>query len=302
VGEREYGPDAEAAISAKLRECRVRFLVVAPSAIPEAQATLIRELNPPMNDHPGQKPRWRIDEVRAILGVSPEPPETDRETSVTTLSSRSRRLAEVEAFLGVAGLKVEIEPIPLGPYRYVWRLVWDPNKSPLLVVGLMPSTADDDHADATVAKLIAIAAGPHPEVGEAEGFGELVMMNMFARRPMPSHRRAALNLEFVDPVGDNDAWISREAETVRVRRGTVVAAWGGDGWSRHGIVLSLLGGAVCCFGMTQALEAGGIGFPLSASRSRVDESAALLPYLDDRASRRLMNRALEEHNGMRQSR
>jgi len=215
---------------------------------------------------------------------------------VNTFSSRPRRLHEIEEYLGVENLKIQVEPSPLGMYRYVWRLSWDASKRPLLVVGLMPSTADEEHADATVAKLIAIANNPHPEVGTT-GFGELLVMNMFARRPMPNHRRAAADFDFVDAVGDNDVWIQREARKVRRRRGTVAVAWGGDGWSRHGKVLSLLGSEVWCFGTTKPLTrpaSGGRGFPLSASRSRVAETAKFEPYLDNASAQRLLRRKREE--------
>jgi hypothetical protein len=70
-------------------------------------------------------------------------------------------------------------------YRYVWRLRWDPEKPPLLVAGLIPSTADEDrkNLDATVRYCIDVARSSHPEAGEraANGFGELIVVNMFAR-------------------------------------------------------------------------------------------------------------------------
>ena len=79
VGHRKYEPHAEQSISAKLRECEVRFLVLPPSLIAQAQADLIRELDPPMNDHPGQVPRWRIAEVREILAItSRDQPQPER--------------------------------------------------------------------------------------------------------------------------------------------------------------------------------------------------------------------------------
>ena len=73
VGTRKYGHAAEEAISSKLRECELRFLSVQVEGIAEAQSDLIRKLDPPMNDHPGQIPRWRIDEVRKILEVDSPP-------------------------------------------------------------------------------------------------------------------------------------------------------------------------------------------------------------------------------------
>jgi len=57
---------------------------------------------------------------------------------VKTFSSRPRKLHEVEEYLGIEGLKIQVEPSPLRMYRYVWRLTWDPSKRPLLVVGLAP--------------------------------------------------------------------------------------------------------------------------------------------------------------------
>jgi hypothetical protein len=70
TGHRKYEPHAEQSISSKLRECDVRFLVLLPSLIAQAQAELIHKLDPPMNDHPGQVPRWRIAEVREILAIT----------------------------------------------------------------------------------------------------------------------------------------------------------------------------------------------------------------------------------------
>ena len=84
------------------------------------------------------------------------------EESVKTFSSRPRKLHEVEEYLGVEGLKIQVEPFPLGMYRYVWRLSWDANKRPLLIAGLMPSTADEEHADATVAMFHRDCEQPAP--------------------------------------------------------------------------------------------------------------------------------------------
>jgi hypothetical protein len=93
TGPRAYGREAEQSISTKLLECDVRFLAVDPALIDAAQAELIRELDPPMNDHPGQVPRWRINEVREFLAIAPQstmaPAALDKEEAV-----RSARLAE----------------------------------------------------------------------------------------------------------------------------------------------------------------------------------------------------------------
>lgn len=76
TGFRAYGKDAEETISGKLLECEVRFLLVPLELIDQVQADLIHELDPPMNDHPGQVPRWRVDEVREILAITAQRPTT----------------------------------------------------------------------------------------------------------------------------------------------------------------------------------------------------------------------------------
>ena len=73
IGKRAYGYSAEETISSKLRECELRFLSVPVEAIADAQSDLISKLDPPMNDHPGQVPRWRRNEVREILEVDSPP-------------------------------------------------------------------------------------------------------------------------------------------------------------------------------------------------------------------------------------
>jgi len=82
---RRYGREAERRITEKLRECDVRFCVLPREEVSPTQTQLIVALDAPMNDHAGQVPRWRIDEVRRILGIdiedessAPPPPATPR--------------------------------------------------------------------------------------------------------------------------------------------------------------------------------------------------------------------------------
>ncbi len=121
-------------------------------------------------------------------------------------------------------------------HRYVWRLRWSDEepRNPLLVVGLIASTADERQDDPTVRKCIEIAA--------RNRHTELVMLNMFSRWPTPDHRDAAINPLLVDVVDPANDQCTREW-TMRVREsgGTIVAAWGNDGWSRHTEVLSHTG-------------------------------------------------------------
>jgi hypothetical protein len=169
-------------------------------------------------------------------------------------------------------------------YRYVWRLRWDLKKPLLLVAGLIPSTADEKSADRTVQYCIDIARFPHPEAGEhaANGYGELIVVNMFARYNTPRHKQAD-KVDVFDLVGkDNDQHISAEARVVRERGGTIVAAWGADGWSRHGRVRSLLcqhADELWCFGTEDTEGRTANGFPNHPGRQgalRVHPGAVVL--------------------------
>lgn len=97
TGERAYGRDAEQAISLKLLECELRFHPVLPTLIDETQAQLIGELDPPMNDHPGEVPRWSIDDVREILAITTRrptapAPKADKEAVMSSQLAESQRV------------------------------------------------------------------------------------------------------------------------------------------------------------------------------------------------------------------
>ncbi len=94
TGFRAYGKDAEETISGKLLECEVRFLPVALELIDQVQADLIRELDPPMNDHPSQVPRWRADDVREILAVTAQRPTTPSAPGTKDKALKSPAVAE----------------------------------------------------------------------------------------------------------------------------------------------------------------------------------------------------------------
>lgn len=111
VGTRKYGREAEARISAKLRECEVRFLVVAPIHMAATQAALIRELDPAMNDHPGQVPRWRIDEVREILEINFPNPVGDRQDRAVDAHAHLKSLVgqEIKTFRGYPNTVLSVD-------------------------------------------------------------------------------------------------------------------------------------------------------------------------------------------------
>lgn len=154
-------------------------------------------------------------------------------------------------FRSEADLRIEAEFSDDCNYRYVWQLRWSDKRpeKPLLVVGLVPSTADERQDDPTVRKCIKIAAD--------NGHDELIMLNLFAAWPTANHREAAIAGRLLDAVGpDNDRHIKEQATRVRESGGKIVAAWGNDGWSRHSQVLSLLGDEVHCFGTSRFARKG----------------------------------------------
>lgn len=124
-------------------------------------------------------------------------------------------------------------------YRYVLWREWDidsltgcsddlahPDKF-LMVIGLNPSTADEDHDDPTLRKCIGFA--------KRWGFGALCMTNLFAFR---ATQPKDMKME-ADPIGpDNDASLLRCA----AEAGMILAAWGKDGkhLKRDAEVINLL--------------------------------------------------------------
>lgn len=117
---------------------------------------------------------------------------------------------------------------PCRRYRYtLWR-EWDDcfwgladdrpqAKQFLMVIGLNPSTADEQIDDPTIRRCMGFA--------KRWGYGALCMTNLFAwRDTKPEHMKAA-----AEPCGeDNGHWLTEVADDA----GMILAAWG-----RHGSFL-----------------------------------------------------------------
>jgi hypothetical protein len=117
-----------------------------------------------------------------------------------------------------------------GRYRWWLRRGWDPDRPPLVFVGLNPSLADAGRDDPTLRRLVGY--------GRRWGFGSVEVLNLFALvAACPAQLRRV-----EDPVGAaNDAWIRRCLQ----RPGAVVwLGWGNGGpWrGRDRAVLALLAG------------------------------------------------------------
>lgn len=99
-------------------------------------------------------------------------------------------------------------------YRYkLWR-TWDNEKSPLIFIGLNPSTADETVDDATIIRCTNRA--------KLWGYGGLIMLNLFAYRATnPNDMKKAQN-----PIGDNNDDFLKEILSMDT---LTIAAWGTHG-------------------------------------------------------------------------
>ena len=136
-------------------------------------------------------------------------------------------------------------------YRYFLYRIWNEKAARLAVVGLNPSTADEDHDDATVRQCMAYA--------RRWGMGGLYMLNLFGWRA--TDPRALLKA--VDPVGEeNDTHLL----TYCLDADLILAAWGVGGGllDRDRAVLRLLDGLdVMCLGTTKE------GYPRHPLRNKL---------------------------------
>jgi hypothetical protein len=129
---------------------------------------------------------------------------------------------------------------PIDPkYRYVLCRDWNQGPKPLphmVVIGLNPSSADEQYDDRTVRRCINFA--------RREGFGSLTMINAFALRATNPYELYSNE----NPVGpDNDHWIATECGSAS----KIVVAWGKHGRykNRQERILYLLGAEkLYCFG------------------------------------------------------
>ena len=112
-------------------------------------------------------------------------------------------------------------------YRYaLWR-TWDESKPYAMIIGLNPSTADENENAPTITRCINFA--------KSWGYGGVCVTNLFAfRATVPSDMKASN-----DPIGtENDAWLYKLAKEAAI----IVAAWGNDGsyLNRSGAIMGVL--------------------------------------------------------------
>ena len=99
-------------------------------------------------------------------------------------------------------------------YRYALLRNCDKSKPYLIIIGLNPSTADENKNDPTITRCI--------NFSKSWGFGEVCVTNHFAyRATVPSDMKTSKN-----PIGtENDAWIYKLSKEASI----IVAARGNDG-------------------------------------------------------------------------
>lgn len=126
-------------------------------------------------------------------------------------------------------------------YRYsLWR-IWDEEKTPVVFIGLNPSTADEMKDDPTIRRCMGFA--------RRWGYGGIYMVNLFAYRATSPRDLFAFK---ADPIGhNNDATLHHYTGMPCV---LVVAAWGNHGtFLGRGLeVAQALKVSMHCFGYTKA--------------------------------------------------
>lgn len=102
-----------------------------------------------------------------------------------------------------------------GPHRYSLTREWLPERRPMVVIGVNPSTADATTNDPTIRRCLGFAY--------AAGCGSLVMVNLFAWRATDVRELGGNHGDVVGP--RNDAALLAACQ---LPRAIVVAAWGSD--------------------------------------------------------------------------
>ena len=125
-------------------------------------------------------------------------------------------------------------------FRYaLWR-EWDLlNFRYCVIIGLNPSTADENLDDPTIRRCIGFA--------KAWGYGAMCIGNLFAFRATDPKQM----MDASDPVGpDNDHYL----RTMCKDAGLVVVAWGNHGqhMDRARKVVQILRKPMSCFGLTKS--------------------------------------------------
>lgn len=103
---------------------------------------------------------------------------------------------------------------PCRKYRYVLKIIWDSSKKPQMILGLNPSSADEENDDPTIRRCIDFA--------QRWGAGGLVMCNAAAYRATDPRVMLAFD---GDKVGEENTVAYLESIAAQCRN-KPIAAWG----------------------------------------------------------------------------
>ena len=119
-----------------------------------------------------------------------------------------------------------------GLYRYFLTRVWDVQLPVLAFILLNPSTADDEHDDATVIRCV--------DYAKRWGYGGIEVYNLYAFRA--TNPRELIREKY--PVGrDNDKWLHE----LSAKHNRILVAWGGRAKKdRVREVMAIIGRPVEC--------------------------------------------------------
>jgi hypothetical protein len=103
-------------------------------------------------------------------------------------------------------------------YRYWLLRCWDPDGTTLAIIGLNPSTADEEKNDPTVSRCI--------ERAKRLGFGRLLMLNMYAFRATYPRDLLAAFRGGIDIVTAPNMTFNLHAYCAEFQVTRTIAAWG----------------------------------------------------------------------------
>lgn len=134
-------------------------------------------------------------------------------------------------------------------HRFLLERIWDASLPPFLVIGLNPSTADENVDDPTIRRCIAFA--------KREKCGSLVMLNLFSYRSTDPSVLKTFDGLYLTCESENQRWVKRACQDALSKGGRIVCAWGAHG-SLHdyGAFMRVVLGEypLKCFGHTKSGE------------------------------------------------
>lgn len=106
-------------------------------------------------------------------------------------------------------------------HRFSLIRQWDADLPTMVVIGLNPSTADENADDPTIRRCIKFA--------QRENCGTLIMVNLFSYRATDPKELIGRTLVDLACGGSNSKIVRRICKAVSQKNGTIICAWGVQG-------------------------------------------------------------------------